>query len=507
MQPGSVDVQFDPIPTADAQRAAGEGLTEVARLAAVRTPAFDLVGVTWALDGGSAEVDVEVRVHTASGWGQWLHLEHITDEGPSTTEESDARAGTAPLWVGGADGAAVRVSVAGGAAPADLRLVRIDASAAAADTARSTGRVAFANPRSGSEIRRPPRFPRLPRVISRSQWGASSSLGDSCWSPMAGRTAKMVFVHHTAGSNRYSVRESPSIVRGIQAYHTQGQGWCDIGYNALIDRFGNIYEGRRGGFRKPIRGAHAGDFNTNTVGVSLMGNFETAQPPRATLNALVRFIGWRLGTSFTPVRGGVRVNGEKFARISGHRDAMSTSCPGRYVYSRLPHLRWRVQQYLTKYSSPSLRKADRLGRGVTGAPFIGERHRYRGAITVFQRGTIQGRHGTGAHWVSGRVARAYRQFGGAGGPLGWPSSDLHRGPRGYKVISFQRGRMYLPRRQHVKMVRGPVYDKYRRLGAARGRLGTPTRSVHTVRGGLAGNFRGGSIRWERRSDSFTVRFR
>jgi uncharacterized protein with LGFP repeats len=324
---------------------------------------------------------------------------------------------------------------------------------------------------------------------------------------MWGRTAKMVFVHHTAGSNRYSVRESPSVVRGIQAYHIQGQGWCDIGYNALIDRFGNIYEGRRGGFRKPIRGAHAGDFNTNTVGVSLMGNFETAQPPRGSLNALVRFVGWRLGTSFAPVRGGVRVNGEKFARISGHRDAMSTSCPGRHVYSRLPHLRWRVQQYLTRYHSPSMRKADRLGRGVTGAPFIGERHIYRGAITVFQRGTIQGRHGTGAHWVSGRVARAYRQFGGAGGPLGWPASDLRRGPRGYKVISFQRGRMYLPRRQHVKMVRGPVYDKYRRLGAARGRLGTPTRSVHTVRGGLAGNFRGGSIRWERRSDSFTVRYR
>jgi hypothetical protein len=503
-----VDVQFDSIPAAAAQRTAGEGPTEVASLAAVRTAPFDLVGVTWALDEAPDEVHVEVRVHTDSGWGQWLHLEHIADEGPSPAEESDARAGTAPLWVGGADGAAVRVTSPGGTAPADLRLVRIDADAAAAGAAaRSTGRAAFAHPRSGSEIRRSPRFPRLPRVISRSQWGASSALGDNCWSPMWGRTAKMVFVHHTAGSNRYSVAESPSIVRGIQAYHTQGQNWCDIGYNALIDRFGNIYEGRRGGFRKPIRGAHAGDFNTNTVGVSLMGNFETAQPSRPSLNALVRFIGWRLGTSFTPVRGGVRINGEKFARIAGHRDAMSTSCPGRHVYSRLPHLRWRVKKYLTNYHSPSLRKAKRLGRGVTGAPFIGERHVYRGAITVFQRGTIQGRHGTGAHWVSGRVARAYRQFGGAGGPLGWPSSDLHRGLPGYKIISFQRGRMYLAKRQHVKMVRGRVYDKFRRLGGARGRLGPPTRSVHTVRGGLVGNFKGGSIHWERRSDRFTVRYR
>jgi hypothetical protein len=278
-----------------------------------------------------------VRVHTDSGWGQWLHLEHIADEGPSPAEESDARAGTAPLWVGGADGAAVRVTSPGGTAPADLRLVRIDADAASSRRGRAVDRQGGIprTPEAAARIRRPPRFPRLPGVVSRSEWGASSELGDNCWSPMWGRTAKMVFVHHTAGSNRYSVRESPSVVRGIQAYHTQGQGWCDIGYNALIDRFGNIYEGRRGGLRKPIRGAHAGDFNTNTVGVSLMGNFETAQPPRPSLNALVRFIGWRLGTSFTPVRGGVRVNGEKFARIAGHRDAMSTSCPGRHVYSRL----------------------------------------------------------------------------------------------------------------------------------------------------------------------------
>ena len=128
-------------------------------------------------------------------------------------------------------------------------------------------------------------------------------------------------------------------MRSIYAYHTQGQNWCDIGYNALIDRFGNIYEGRRGGMSKPVRGAHAGDYNTGTVGVSMIGNFQQRKPPARMKNALVRFIGWRLGTSYKPVRGTVRVEGHRFKRISGHRDAMSTACPGRFMYNRLPNIR------------------------------------------------------------------------------------------------------------------------------------------------------------------------
>src|SRR5207342_1405298 len=149
-----------------------------------------------------------------------------------------------------------------------------------------------------------------------------------CWDPKYGHTFKAVVVHHTAGSNDYTRAESAAIVRGVYAYHTQSRGWCDIGYNFLIDRFGTVFEGRDGGIRRPVRGAHAGDYNVNTTGISLMGNFDTVDPTHAMKDSLVRMISWRLGAAYHRAYGHPFVFDHRIARISGHRDVMSTACPG-----------------------------------------------------------------------------------------------------------------------------------------------------------------------------------
>ncbi len=98
-----------------------------------------------------------------------------------------------------------------------------------------------------------------PKVISRAGWGADES--QRGLEPSSYSTFKGTCVHHTAGSNNYTESQAPGIVRGIYAYHAQTLGWGDVGYNALVDKFGNIYEGRYGGLDKNIEGAHAGGFN------------------------------------------------------------------------------------------------------------------------------------------------------------------------------------------------------------------------------------------------------
>ena len=55
-------------------------------------------------------------------------------------------------------------------------------------------------------------------------------------------------------------------MRGIQLYHVKANGWNDIGYNFLVDRYGQVFEGRGGGMQRNVIGAHAAGFNTGSVG-------------------------------------------------------------------------------------------------------------------------------------------------------------------------------------------------------------------------------------------------
>ena len=84
-------------------------------------------------------------------------------------------------------------------------------------------------------------------------------------------------VHHTAGSNNYTRGESAAIVRGIEIYHVKGNGWNDIGYNFLVDKYGQVFEGRYGGVDKAVIGAHAEGFNTGSVGVAVLGSYGATQ--------------------------------------------------------------------------------------------------------------------------------------------------------------------------------------------------------------------------------------
>src|SRR6185295_6964874 len=129
----------------------------------------------------------------------------------------------------------------------------------------------------------------------------------------------------------------------------------DIGYNFLVDRYGTVYEGRGGGMTRNVIGAHALGFNTGTVGVSLIGNFQDATPPPVMQAALVRLLAWRLDVAHVdPLSSVVYTSGgnAKFRAgkvvtlraISGHRDTGPSECPGSKAYALLPAIAQRVEQ-------------------------------------------------------------------------------------------------------------------------------------------------------------------
>jgi flagellar hook assembly protein FlgD len=190
-----------------------------------------------------------------------------------------------------------------------------------------------------------------PAIVPRSAWGANEEIVRA--KPLVAPVLRLAVVHHTAGTNSYTRAQSAAIVRGIEAYHVLANGWNDIGYNFLVDRYGTIYEGRGGGIERNVIGAHAGGFNAGTTGVSMIGSYSRSAPPKAQQDALVALLAWRLdvahiyplGTVLYTSSGNAKYRAGKLVTLRtvvGHRDTGWTECPGARAYALLPALRRRI---------------------------------------------------------------------------------------------------------------------------------------------------------------------
>jgi uncharacterized protein with LGFP repeats len=356
-------------------------------------------------------------------------------------------------------------------------------------------------------------FPEKPKIITRAQWGADPALTNTCWDPVYGDSLKMVFIHHTVTSNTYTAAEAPSIMRSMLAYHTQARGWCDIGYNFVVDKFGNIYEGRRGGMRRPVRGAHTGLYNPDSTGISMMGNFDTVHLSLPLQRALVRLVGWRLGTAYENGTGNETLAGKRFKRISGHRDAMATACPGRYGYAWLPTLRKDVDWYLATMRT-RLKSAYEAAGGIAhsrlGRVFIGEMVMLTGHRTVFQHGRMYYSPTTGrppATLMKGPVLSKYLVGSGLMTRLGYPkSSDLINRAHTVKEVRFEHGNIYWSAGTGAHVVDGPILPKYYSLGSYGGRLGLPTSDAVTSSTTVSERFANGRVVYTIATRTYTVTY-
>jgi hypothetical protein len=188
--------------------------------------------------------------------------------------------------------------------------------------------------------------------MPRAAWGADSVPPRAA--PAYG-AVQLGFVHHTVTANEYTPQDSPSIVLGIAKYHRDTTGWNAIGYNFLVDKYGQVFEGRAGGVDQPVVGAQAQGYNTQSTGVAVLGTFSDVAIPEPAMAAIAQLLGWKLSLHGVPCEGGLTVisgGGElnrypsgtpvQMQRISGHRDGDATECPGNALYAQLPSLRTRA---------------------------------------------------------------------------------------------------------------------------------------------------------------------
>ena len=403
------------------------------------TEQFSLVGVSWT--GAVKRLDGTAQVRTrdleSGAWSAWHDLEVNID--PPEDPEAGMRGASEPLWVGASDGVQVQVvheDGTTGTLPKGLEVNLVDPGVVTDAETKATEPAAFvaeesspaATPTDGTTVTptdggtttspaptettavptdtaspsttatvspspsattpsAPPSTVPRPPITSRADWGADESLSPDPSEYNA--DVKAVFVHHTDGANDYSCADSASVVRGIYAYHTQVNGWNDIGYNFLVDKCGTVFEGRKGGTDLPVLGAHTYGWNRESAGIAVLGEYTSTSASNAALTSISRIAAWKLGQYGADPAGTVQLTAGasqknyfgtsftagstySFNRISAHRDGYNTQCPGDSLYAQLPTIRsWAAGPV------QGLKVAS-----VTGAALSGTTYYTKGAISV-----------------------------------------------------------------------------------------------------------------------------
>ena len=283
---------------------------------------FNLVGLHWRGSG-----KVYFRTEGARGWSPWRFARPEADDLPElgSSEAKRARGWKLgnPFWSGSSS--RIQYRLVGQVDRLRSYLVRSTTSSV---------------PRTAARATRPP-------IVLRAGWGADETSVRSA--PSYADRIGFAVVHHTAGAQPSTPAQSAAIVRAIQRYHVQGNGWNDIGYNFLVDGFGQVFEGRAGGISHNVVGAHAQGFNTGSVGVAVLGTYSAVGIAPSARDALVALLAWRLDVAHVDPASSVvwRSGGNSrypagalvsLRTVSGHRDTGPTSCPGQILYGTLPEL-------------------------------------------------------------------------------------------------------------------------------------------------------------------------
>jgi hypothetical protein len=315
---------------------------------------FDLVGVAREMR------IVQIRVRDNGGrWTNWVDQDDGT-----------------PIYVGGADEAQVRARFK---PHGRLHFVNVSGTAGGfastlLNRAREAINTAFISVASTPVAQA---LSPKPVIVSRAGWGADlPSGGCPPRGPAEYGSVQAAVIHHTVNANDYTPEEAPSIVLGICRFHVYGNGWNDIGYNALVDRYGTLYEGRAGGLKRPVVGAQAQGFNSQTTSIASIGDHTSEAPTPEAQRSIIRFLAWKMAVNRAyPVTGAVQLTSAggpesrygrgavvTVPRIVGHTTLGLTACPGGAMIPLIPQISAAVQKRIKRYAKVKCKKSRKHGK-------------------------------------------------------------------------------------------------------------------------------------------------
>ena len=130
------------------------------------------------------------------------------------------------------------------------------------------------------------------------------------------RLTDMVVIHHTGNPSDDDLSAAE-----IDVSH-KARGWARIGYHYVVRKDGTVEQGRP----HWTVGAHAYGENSHTIGIHVCGNFEEAEPTDEQIESTAMLLA-NLCTNY-----GLPIDRDS---IVGHRELMSTACPGQNLYEMM----------------------------------------------------------------------------------------------------------------------------------------------------------------------------
>lgn len=160
-------------------------------------------------------------------------------------------------------------------------------------------------------------------LFTREDWGARRPR------PMTeqGWNAHEAFIHHTADTYKGldSLAEQKARMRGYQAFHMDVRGWADIAYHFVVfppfvtsegtEISARVFQGRERNYVPAAQEGH----NRGTLAVCVVGDYESEFLHRNTIYALEVLL----------------ARYDALRTLGGHRDVVSTSCPGDKLYAEV----------------------------------------------------------------------------------------------------------------------------------------------------------------------------
>lgn len=175
-----------------------------------------------------------------------------------------------------------------------------------------------------------------PVIWPRDDWGAHLPPQGDLY---VEHDVRFLLLHHSASSNAYAPGDVAGIIASFYHWHTGHHGWADIAYNYLVDRYGNVWEGREGTHQNAIQGDAVGGSQGFAILCCFIGDHRTEPPTEAAQESMVGLcagLSLRYGIDPEGRTGFVSRGSNRWpegtwvetATVAGHRDMSLTSCPG-----------------------------------------------------------------------------------------------------------------------------------------------------------------------------------